>query len=924
MKSYTVRNEAGQSFEVDEDRVSEAEKDGYLPVVYNGTEEHRVSFADLSKAKADGYSPRFSSDVSGIESGVMGAAKGASFGFADELAGALEVGGGLLGVRGMGGRFSDTRLESDAEDKQSIAEIYRGARDAKRKDYEDAKEANPASFTTGEVGGAIATSMAPGMGFMNAAKGAAAATVIGKGALQGGIYGLNDSEADLTKGEFGDAAIDAAKGAALGGAGAGLVHGAVKGAGYVGDKIANTKSWQAIEGWVSTLPEKMQKKARQKAVEALNPTLSQLERLKAGPGMDRVGGELLENGILKNRLGLPTGIGGIYENLDSATSEVGRRIGGQLEEIQKLQPDFSIPSEEVAEAIKKVAVEPNIQTPFWKGAKAVNAEADVIRSWDRNFTLPELNQFKSELGKRIKTWGSDNLSDKKVYEDMYDAINNLIESNVEQLGGAQAIAGKVDLKKIAGASDEEAMDMMRGLVDDYEAPLKEFKGSKSSYGSLAEASKIAKKAVARNEKNNDIGLTTWLAGLTGIGGGMVGGLSGGAAGIGLGAALAGGRAWTRAYGNQTAALLLDRLSKAPAPIAKLSPAIKRAAEASPEALSSTLYVLAKDRPEFNEWLNSNPPEPSQPGKLQAREEEAGIEEEGFLDVFKPMKQMAAKGLRSEGYEGLATASEYLLPDSPLEIRPSFKGAKSGVVANPVKRGDGGRIADRLAREDPIVSRPVSHEGQTLKHVIFDDGDGSGVTHMLYGDQGPVASINLTRTIHQGSPTWAISHSASAASGQGWGKKLYDLVADTHGEIVSDLSLSPKGSHRVYAEHFPKQPGVEVELGAWDTYDRHKVKVTSPEEFRAGLGTEKLDTSFLNDMTPESDPFPLPKGTPTTGMPEGIQPESAMGVLIARLRSEDPLTRASAQRAYENMPPHIQEALDRALGKPAPTPKRKAR
>lgn len=57
MKSYKVRNESGETFEVDEDKLSDAEKDGFLPVVSNGEEEHRVSPSDMQKAMADGFHP---------------------------------------------------------------------------------------------------------------------------------------------------------------------------------------------------------------------------------------------------------------------------------------------------------------------------------------------------------------------------------------------------------------------------------------------------------------------------------------------------------------------------------------------------------------------------------------------------------------------------------------------------------------------------------------------------------------------------------------------------------------------------------------------------------------------------------------------------------------------------------------------------
>jgi hypothetical protein len=57
MSSFTVKDESGSTFQVDESKIADAEKDGFLPVVTNGKDEHRVAFSDLSLAMKDGYSP---------------------------------------------------------------------------------------------------------------------------------------------------------------------------------------------------------------------------------------------------------------------------------------------------------------------------------------------------------------------------------------------------------------------------------------------------------------------------------------------------------------------------------------------------------------------------------------------------------------------------------------------------------------------------------------------------------------------------------------------------------------------------------------------------------------------------------------------------------------------------------------------------
>ena len=200
-KIYTVKNDAGETAEVDEDKISEAEKDGYLPVVTNGQEEVRASFKDIPKAEADGFKPISRNEVSKTESFVRGAAQEATLGFADEATAALEaVGKSLTGP-------------------EKYLDVYRKAREESREAYKQAEEANPLTYLSGQVVGGIAPAVATGgaglgaLGLKQAAKQSAIA-----GLKYGAGSGLGYSQADLTKGEVGEAALDVAKGGAMGGA----------------------------------------------------------------------------------------------------------------------------------------------------------------------------------------------------------------------------------------------------------------------------------------------------------------------------------------------------------------------------------------------------------------------------------------------------------------------------------------------------------------------------------------------------------------------------------------------------------------------------------------------------------------------------------------------------------------------------------
>lgn len=132
-------------------------------------------------------------EISKTESFARGAAQGASMGFSDEITGGLEA-----------------MWEKAKGNPVEFGNLYKQYRDESRKNYDDAKKANPGTYTTGEIGAGVATAFVPGL---NLAKGASIAKVAAQGALMGGASGAGYSNEE----NLGDVAIDAAKGAAVGG-----------------------------------------------------------------------------------------------------------------------------------------------------------------------------------------------------------------------------------------------------------------------------------------------------------------------------------------------------------------------------------------------------------------------------------------------------------------------------------------------------------------------------------------------------------------------------------------------------------------------------------------------------------------------------------------------------------------------------------
>jgi hypothetical protein len=173
-----------------------------------------------------------------LESAALGAAQGASFGLADEVEGGVKAIKDVLG--------SDYKL-GDALGR------YRVNRDGARAKYEKARQDNPSVYTTGEVAGSAATALVPGLGWLNAAKGAKTAAVLGKAATGGAIAGFGTSNADLTKGEVGSAAEDVGMGA-----GAGILgHGIVSGAGKLARTLTPTTVAKKLSNVFLNTPEEL-------------------------------------------------------------------------------------------------------------------------------------------------------------------------------------------------------------------------------------------------------------------------------------------------------------------------------------------------------------------------------------------------------------------------------------------------------------------------------------------------------------------------------------------------------------------------------------------------------------------------------------------------------------------------------------------
>jgi hypothetical protein len=240
---------------------------------------------------------------------------------------------------------------------------YDQARDESRANNQAAQEQHPVAYGAGNLTGGVATAFVPGMGA------ATAGGRIAMGAGLGAVNGLGSSDADLTKGDVGGAAVDAATG--------GLMGGAVSGA---------LESISPLSKYLSGVSKS---KANELAAESLKGSAKQYGRL-GEEGVQKMGAGLLDNGLVKAGSNAKESLGRIRAFKSNAEEGLQNILEGA---------DASIPSDAVAQRITD-EVMPNALTTG--GSAAVNATEKAIGDVGavEARTLPELNLLGSNISKK--------------------------------------------------------------------------------------------------------------------------------------------------------------------------------------------------------------------------------------------------------------------------------------------------------------------------------------------------------------------------------------------------------------------------------------------------------------------------------------------------------------------------------------------
>lgn len=465
--------------------------------------------------------------TSGITAATTGMLSGASGGFADEI-GALGS-TAMKGITGVAGPLAGGSLDDLVDD-------YRQTRDENRAAFAKAAAAHPAISAVANLAGGAAT-----MGGMTAPTGVVGATA--QGAAIGAVGGLGNSNADLTQGNVGQAAIDTAKGAALGGVTAGAMHAVVPAVvSAVGNKLGRVGS-------------SLTDKAEALAVNATGATGNQASKFEAGAGR-----KLLDDGIVS----FGDNQQDIAAKASDALSKSGQDISDSLSTLDQTAPPITR-DQLLAQIQAKIDALKGSPSQA-KTVRQLGSIVDDIKAGPENYSLNDAETEKRGFQKLVN-W-------------------NTPESN---------------------PGNAEASDVFRNAVEDSAtnadpAMADKFTAAKADYGTLAPIEEAAQKRASQQSQSQPFNFLE----MGGIGAGAAAGASvAGPAGAVVGGAT--GYVAKKFIAPRLAssgAVAADNigevLQRAPEAFGKFAGVLQSAAARGSTALAAAHYMLQQTNPEYRE------------------------------------------------------------------------------------------------------------------------------------------------------------------------------------------------------------------------------------------------------------------------------------------------------------------------------------
>lgn len=440
-------------------------------------------------------------------------------------------------------------------------ELVRGnIREERAKAKRDQPEASLAGEIVGGVGASVASNiLLPGGG------------AIARGALEGGIDALGDSEADLTKGDYLGAAADTALGGLVG-----------AGAGFVGDKVGG-----AIGRRLSTAPGALESMAQGRAVKAATgQNKREISKMIAAEmrgsdvgTVERVGSDLLDQGVVTAGANADD----MLQRAVARRAEFAQLIDDSLDELDSLaQRPLNVGA--IADDLENSLVAPFLNGTRGQRQVAARMAEEIQALRDQGpVGLRALEEFKRGLDDSINYAAEIKDPAQKALLRMRTILNETIESEADA---------------IASATGSEA--------------AANYLNAKAVTGSMSIGERVARNQATSQASNRLIAPSDYGMGAVGA---VVSGIASGgsipAAAL-TGLAIAGGHKALRQRGNQVAAAALRGLSgnallkavaeRAPDMLGRfagpITAAIARGAGGDEAALSAVDYVLQQTSPEY--------------------------------------------------------------------------------------------------------------------------------------------------------------------------------------------------------------------------------------------------------------------------------------------------------------------------------------
>lgn len=410
-------------------------------------------------------------------SGVRTLAQEASGRFSDELAGAVEGVGRVLGVSGAGGPMKDIEIAEDGPtlDWEIIKDAYKRARDKERASLKKDMSDNPRASITGSIAGAV---MSP----LN--KVVPTASLMKSGAILGGVGGLGGSESET----LGGMALDTAAGTAIGGTvGAGFDKASSvirRGAGALKGKFADASN-KLAKTPVENLDEVLAASQRLgvKPIEAMKTSNPSYQKLESGLSQS---GSFPAMSVREDYNNLFKGLekaGGKISDLKSVDSDfnLGQGIKAELaEQIAKARAPVSEMYDNIHPDLKQIPVNESIvnrvlgslkRDPIFQNAQGREFLDEYRQNIMQNPDLSSLKEFRSTL-KSMVNENSLPIDQMRV-EAMRKAVTSIRDNSIEAMkadlpkhmhGEVDDLIGRIALADSAHASNIKDINSIKGLV----------------------------------------------------------------------------------------------------------------------------------------------------------------------------------------------------------------------------------------------------------------------------------------------------------------------------------------------------------------------------------------------------------------------------------------------------------------------------